>query len=418
VNAVELGPVPPARRTQPPFDLFLIFAGANIVATTMVTGASLSPSLGTRSALVVVGLGSVAGAALVAALAPVGPRLGVPSVIAARAALGTRGAALVALFLYVTNFAWIAINNVIGGSACAAVAGGPSSERAWAVGLGLLAPAIVAGGPRLVALADRAAVPLLLVLGLLMTLACLRLPAEAGAGQGVGKLSFVQGLDVVIGYQVSWILMFADYSRYTASARAGALAVFLGLALTGLWFMSLGFLAARAAGVADPGAMTAAVGLGAGGAVLIALATLTTNFVNIYLSALAWKSLVPRAGEQASVWIAGLVGAALSVLSRAWLDLYGDFMLVLGGARVPVGGVLLAHFFLRPREVDVAALYDPQGAYARHGGFSIAGLLAWTLGVVVYRLAAPIGGTLPSLLAALLGYALFSRWPAAVPDSR
>jgi purine-cytosine permease-like protein len=418
VNAVELGPVPPARRTQPPFDLFLIFAGANIVATTMVTGASLSPSLGTRSALVVVGLGSVAGAALVAALAPVGPRLGVPSVIAARAALGTRGAALVALFLYVTNFAWIAINNVIGGSACAAVAGGPSSERAWAVGLGLLAPAIVAGGPRLVALADRAAVPLLLVLGLLMTLACLRLPAEAGAGQGVGKLSFVQGLDVVIGYQVSWILMFADYSRYTASARAGALAVFLGLALTGLWFMSLGFLAARAAGVADPGAMTAAVGLGAGGAVLIALATLTTNFVNIYLSALAWKSLVPRAGEQASVWIAGLVGAALSVLSRAWLDLYGDFMLVLGGALVPVGGVLLAHFFLRPREVDVAALYDPQGAYARHGGFSIAGLLAWTLGVVVYRLAAPIGGTLPSLLAALLGYALFSRWPAAVPDSR
>jgi NCS1 family nucleobase:cation symporter-1 len=334
VNAVELGPVPPARRTQPPFDLFLIFAGANIVATTMVTGASLSPSLGTRPALAVVGLGSVAGAALVA----VGPRLGVPSVIATRAALGTRGAALVALFLYVTNFAWIAINNVIGGSACAAVAGGPSSERAWAVGLGLLAPAIVAGGPRLVAFADRAAVPLLLALGLLMTLACLRLPAEAGVGQGGGRLSFVQGLDVVIGYQVSWILMFADYSRYTASARAGALAVFLGLALTGLWFMSLGFLAARAAGVADPGAMTAAVGLGAGGAVLIALATVTTNFVNIYLSALAWRSLLPRAGEQASVWIAGLVGAALSVLSRAWLDLYGDFMLVLGGGPGACGG--------------------------------------------------------------------------------
>ena len=31
MNAVELGPVPPERRTQPPFDLFLIFAGANLV---------------------------------------------------------------------------------------------------------------------------------------------------------------------------------------------------------------------------------------------------------------------------------------------------------------------------------------------------------------------------------------------------
>ena len=51
-----------------------------------------------------------------AALAVVGPRLGVPSVIAARAALGMRGAGLVAALLYVTNFAWIAVNNVIAAS--------------------------------------------------------------------------------------------------------------------------------------------------------------------------------------------------------------------------------------------------------------------------------------------------------------
>ncbi len=410
MNVVELGPVPPERRTQPPFDLFLIFAGANLVATTLVTGASLYPGFTTGAALAVVGLGSIAGAALVAALAPLGPRLGVPSVVAARATLGTRGAALVAVFLYVTNFAWIAINNVIAGSACAAVAGGPASERAWAVGLGLLAPAIVAGGPRLVARADRVAVPLLLVLGLAMTLACLRLPAGGGGPPAARGLSFIQGLDVVIGYQVSWILMFADYSRYTASPRAGAAAVFLGLALTSAWFMPLGFLAARAAGRTDPGAMMAALGLGAAGAGILALATLTTNFVNVYLSALAWKSLLPGAGEQASVWIAGLVGAALGLLSRAWLDRYVDFMLFLGGVLVPVGGVLLGRFFLGRRDVDVRALYDPSGPYARGRGFAVPGLLAWALGALVFYWAAPIGGTLPSLTAALLGYALLDRW--------
>jgi NCS1 family nucleobase:cation symporter-1 len=115
------------------------------------------------------------------------------------------------------------------------------------------------------------------------------------------------------------------------------------------------------------------------------------------------------------VWIAGLLGAALSVLSRAWLDLYADFMLVLGGALVPVGGVLLGHFFFVRREVEVAALYDPKGPYARHRGFSVAGLLAWTLGALVYRLAAPVGGTLPSLLAALLGYVLLRRSWAPAP---
>ena len=44
------------------------------------------------------------------------PPAGVPSVVACRAALGFRGAALASLILYVTNFAWIAVNNVIAAS--------------------------------------------------------------------------------------------------------------------------------------------------------------------------------------------------------------------------------------------------------------------------------------------------------------
>jgi purine-cytosine permease-like protein len=405
LNAAELGPVPPERRTQPAFDLFLIFAGANIVATTLVTGASLASSFGTREALGLIGLGSVAGAAFVAALATVGPRLGVPSVVAARAALGHRGAALVALFLYVTNFAWIAVNDVIAASACASLAGGPSTERAWALGLGLLAPLVVAGGPRWVARADRVAVPMLLVLGLAMTVACLRLPAITPRVVSTSGRDWLRGLDVVVGYQTSWILMFADYSRYTASAARGAVAVFLGLGATSLWFMTLGLLTARAAGSPDPAAMLAAVGIGGWGALLIALATVTTNFVNVYLSALAWKSLFPRSDERVAVWLAGGVGALLGLLSRAWLDRYADFMLVLGTTLVPVGGVLLARFFLVPRAVDVAKLYEaPRGL-----GVSVPGLVAWALGAFVYGLPGTWGGTVPSLATATLTFVALDR---------
>ena len=150
MKAVELGPVGTAERTQPATDLFLIFAGANIVATTLITGASLVPAFSTPTALGLIAAGSVAGAALVAALAPVGPRLGVPSVIAARAALGRRGADLLALLLYVTNFAWIALNNVIAASVCARLAGGPGAVKPWAVALGLMATVVVAMGPRAV----------------------------------------------------------------------------------------------------------------------------------------------------------------------------------------------------------------------------------------------------------------------------
>jgi len=44
MHSVELTPVADTDQTQRPFDLFLIFAGANIVATTLQIGASLNPS--------------------------------------------------------------------------------------------------------------------------------------------------------------------------------------------------------------------------------------------------------------------------------------------------------------------------------------------------------------------------------------
>jgi NCS1 family nucleobase:cation symporter-1 len=403
VNAADIGPVPDHQRTQSPLDLFLIWAGANIVATTLSVGASLAPYFTLGQGMAIMTLGSLGGAALIAALAPLGPRLGVPSIVAARAALGLRGAGLIAAFMYLMNFAWIAVNNVIAASACASVYGGPGSERAWAVGLGLLATAIVAGGPSLVARTDRVAVPLLLLLSVGLTWACLRLPAPAPPSSP-GGLSWLRGLDVVAGYQASWILMFADYSRYIRSERASFVAVYLGLGLTSLWQMPLGFLAAGAAGSSDPGAMLGAVGLGPSAGLLMALGTVTTNFVNIYLSALALRSLLPAIPQGPALWGTGLVGAALSVLSRAWLDRFADFMLLLGGAFVPVAGILLARFFLVRAEVRTADLYDSHGPYARHRGFSPAAGVAWLAGVAVYYAPWSLAGTLPALATALVVY--------------
>jgi purine-cytosine permease-like protein len=405
LNPADLAPVSAGERTQPAFDLFLIFAGANIVATTLVTGASLAGSFSTRAALSLIVVGAVLGSALVAALAALGPRLGAPSIVSARAALGFQGARLLAVVLYVTNFAWIALNNVIAGSACAAVWGGPRSERAWAVAMGILATVVVALGPRAVAWANRAAVPLMVVVGVLLLVRVALLSPAAAPTADAHPLGWLRGLDVVVGYQVSWILMFADYSRYTASATRSAAAVFLALLLTSLWFMPLGLLAARAAGSADPGAMLGAMGVGVAGAVLMALGTVTTNFVNIYLSALAWKSLFPRTPAAVSVWSIGLVGTALSLFSRVWLDRYADFMLVLGGLLVPVGGILLARFFVLREPVDVASLYDARGPHSSWAA-AAPGVAAWTAGALVYTLAGSVGGTLPALAVAAAAYLL------------
>lgn len=401
MDAAGLEPVPESQRTQSAFDLFLIFAAANVVATTLQTGAVLGSRFGAADVMPLVVGGSLVGAVLVALLAPVGSRWGVPSMIAARAPLGRYGAGLVAALLYLTNFAWIAINNTIAASVCAQVLGGSAATRWWAAALGVAATAVVARGPRAVGRADRVAVPMMVVAGAVLTWAAFtHAPAAPGVAHPGPAPSWLWGLDVIIGYQVSWLLMFADYSRYTRSPRAGQAAVFSGLALPALWLMPVGWTLARIAGSDDPGAMLAGAGVGWWTAALVALATVTTNFVNIYLSSLAWRSLVPRASSGGSVWAIGLIGTALGLVSSAWLLRFADLMLLLGSVLVPVGGVFLAHFVVLRRPVDVEAVYDP----ARLKAFSAAGMTAWIAGAAVYRLAAPIGATLPALATAMLVY--------------
>jgi NCS1 family nucleobase:cation symporter-1 len=409
VDAADLSPVPESQRTQPAFDLFLIFAAANVVATTLQTGAVLGARYGSQDVIALVVAGACFGALLVALLAPVGSRTGVPSMIAARAPLGYRGAQAVSGLLYLTNFAWIAVNNTIAASVCAQVLGGPETSRIWAAALGLLATAVVARGPRAVGHADRIAVPVMVVAGAILTYAAFTARGIYPTTTIVEPVTplpvtpWLWGLDVVIGYQVSWLLMFADYSRYTRSGRASATAVFAGLALPALWLMPVGWNLARLAGSDDPGTMLAAANAGWWTAILVALATVTTNFVNIYLSSLAWRTLSHRSSGRGTVWTIGIVGTALGLISSVWLTRFAELMMWLGAVLVPVGGVFLAHFIVMRQRVDVDAVYRVQSMRA----FNLAGIVAWLGGFAVYKLAAPIGATLPALATSIAAYCLF-----------
>lgn len=408
MESVELGAVTTEHQTQSPIDLFLIFAGANIVATTLQMGTYL-PAFTLTTALLVIGAGSIGGALLVAVLAPVGSTLRVPSIVATRAALGFHGAQVLAFLLFATNFVWIAVNNAIAASITARLVSGPSAEHqaAWAVFFGIVATLTVLGGPRAVGLADRAAVPLLLVSGVVLTFACLRVTIPAVPEPATSATDFLQGFDVIFGYQTTWLLMFADYSRYTRSGTKSAIATFGGLGLTALWFIPLGLIASRVANSGDPGEMLFALGLGWWGAALVTLGTLTTNFVNIYMSALALKSLRPATSNRAAILIIGGIGCAFSVFPGTLLDRLSLFTVALAGIFVPIGGVLIAHFLLLKRRDTAASLYPASpGVPPAVGNWSAAGMAAWIAGAAAFYLSQGIDGVLPKIGGVLPGLAV------------
>ena len=79
-------------------------------------------------------------------------------------------------------------------------------------------------------------------------------------------------------------------------------------------------------------------------------------------------------------------------------------MIVLGGVIVPVGGVLIAHYYIRPPRVDEALidqLYDANGPFR---GVSIPGVVAWAAGAAAYFAARSHGGTLPALAVSVVVY--------------
>jgi purine-cytosine permease-like protein len=131
----------------------------------------------------------------------------------------------------------------------------------------------------------------------------------------------------------------------------------------------------------------------------------TTNFVNIYLSSLAWRTLAPRSTGAGSVWTIGLIGTALGLVSSGWLTRFAELMVLLGSILVPVGGVFLSHFVLLRKPIDVARIYD----HASLPSINVAGITAWLAGFIVYKLATSIGATLPALATSIVAYALLAN---------
>ena len=84
-------------------------------------------------------------------------------------------------------------------------------------------------------------------------------------------------------------------------------------------------------------------------------------------------------------------------------------MVALGAVLVPVGGVLMAHYYMRRVRVDevfLAQLYDANGPFR---GVSIPGMTAWLAGAVAYFASESIGGTIPALAVSVCVYLAMGR---------
>lgn len=405
-NYDPLTAVPAERRSFVARDAFALWFSLGVGLLVLQAGAFLVPALSLGEAYAAILCGTLLGAILLAAAGVIGADTGLASMAALRPTLGIRGASIPTVLNVVQLVGWGSFEIVVMGDAANTLANGAlgvSAPMLWTVLFGLLATALAAGGPVSFVrrFLRRWGLYLLLAAAAWLTYALLAQHdlAELFARPGTGGMSFGGGVDLVVAMPLSWLPLIADYTRFGRSPGAMFRGSALGYLVANVWFFGLGATYALASGGEASIAVTLA-SAGAGLALLLILLDETDNaFADIHSAAVSSGTLL-RFGVRKLALGFGALCTLIALLAP--LAEYQNFLLMISSVFAPLFGVVLAdHFLVRRRRLDVAEIDRVGGAYWYAGGWRMAGLGAWAIGVATFHgvtAALPdLGATLPSL---------------------
>jgi nucleobase:cation symporter-1, NCS1 family len=123
--------------------------------------------------------------------------------------------------------------------------------------------------------------------------------------------------------------------------------------------------------------------------VVIALDNWTINVLNLYTGGLSLSNMFERLGRFWTTVIISLLGIALSATPDV-VKGYTSYVGMLGNIFSPIGGVLLADYlFVKRMQVDIVALFEPDGSYRYWKGINPIAV-AWTaIGFLAYMYVIP-----------------------------
>ncbi|RJO79409.1 allantoin permease [Nocardia panacis] len=361
----------------------LAFSGAYTVLAPDTDGA---PRISLAAGMLAMIVGTVMGGVMLGLAAVPGARTGRPAMVLLRGLFGAKLSYLPTVLNIAQLIGWGTFELiVIGGAARELFGGGP--QWLYVVAAGLLTTALTIwplGSVRLLRRFVTAGVVLALVWFYVQFFrAGLPDPTVNPGPSGSGPFGaewnlFWVATDAALAVSISWVPAAADYTRHSRSERAAFGAASGAYALTQIVAYVLGLFAlARATGAGTYGPFLT-VTAGAVFFFVFVLREADQSFANVYSTALSIQNLLPRVDRR--ILTIGL-GAVITVLALCLnMQNYFGFLGLIGSVFVPLLGVLVADFFLRPKtEWDTT-----ENAPSRWGMVA-----AWLIGLVVYQLINP-----------------------------
>ncbi|MFP5390455.1 MAG: NCS1 family nucleobase:cation symporter-1 [Gammaproteobacteria bacterium] len=353
-----------------------------------------------------------------------GARYGIPYAVLARASFGTVGARLPALMRAIVACGWYGIQTWFGGSMIYTLAGvmaghdiGGTRIAGLGISFGQLACFLIfwaiqmwyiVHGMESIRKLETWTAPLKIVicfvlLGWVYNKAggfgpLLDQPSqfvEGGKKAGQFWHEFWPSLTAMVGFWATLALNIPDFTRFARSQRDQVVGQSIGLPVPMGLLALLAVIVTSATVVLYGKAIWDPVDLASrmtGAAVLLALVVLLIDTVSVNLAAnlvgpaYDFSALAPR---HISYRTGGYITAGVALVMMPWKILESTqgyiFTWLIGYSALlgPIAGILIIdYYFIRATQLDVDSLYREQGAYTYTGGWNVAALVAFVLGVM------------------------------------
>ncbi|MEQ1929795.1 MAG: NCS1 family nucleobase:cation symporter-1 [Parvularculaceae bacterium] len=456
----DLAPVAPHERNWD----WLAFASLWVsmvvcVPSYLIASGLVAEGMSAGQAIATVLLGNLIIVVPMIAIGHAGAKHGVPFPVLLRSSFGVNGAKIPALARGLVACGWFGINTWVGGSALYAIlnvlAGGRLAGEALPVlGIGLgqflsflafwaLHLYFIRNGTTSIKWLEVLAAPFLILMSAaLLVWAYVKAGgfgdmvgapsafAEGGAKAGRFWPTFAASLTAMVGFWATMALNIPDFTRYAKTQRDQILGQAIGLPIPMALFATVGVLVTSATAtiygeaIWDPVALASRMG---GAGVIIALfallvATLTTNLAaNVVAPAYGFSNLAPK---RISFVMGGYITAGLGVAMFPWklMEDAGAYLFtwLVGYSALlgPIAGILITDYFLiRKTNFRTEDFFQKDGAFGANGGWNIAGLSAFALGVAPslpgFLHAIRAVPEVPAVFDAIYGYAWFAGFAVA-----
>lgn len=411
--------VPMKQRNMGFWDMVFLWFGANTNNASWYLGGSVAgASFG--GAIIVALVANPLAYLVLALVGLMGFKVGVSTMALTRPAFGVKGSALPTLLNTIVFTGWAVVNTFIAVISMsyifAELFGWPSFGQPGSLGpmvLGIIVMSVlnliaISLGRKSIKLVERAGVFIILVLGGLVTFIVFQQHSleEIIAWRPAPENAMPIGdaVDIMAAFSLAWVLGIAEFTRYTRTSKSATVAPLIGATVSLIWFIFVGVVATIGVALAtgdfnpdnsDPSSLVSGMGLGWIALLLIIVASVTTNVVNLMAAGISVTNVTKKIKPLHSIWLVTILSSVLMAIPLYMDSFLGAFMWFLnyvGMALSALLGVLVAdYFFIKKRRYDVDSLERNGGKYWYFKGVNLKAVGVWGVGVVAYLMISDSG---------------------------